>query len=84
MNSTTSRRVSVPLDCLVRLSCGDKIERYGPFINLTFVSRENGHVTMRDKFGNEKRVYESLFMKHAVITPNIGDHRPPTSGGVVR
>ena len=52
---------------LVRPKSGDPIKSYGPFANLTFVEESNGHVTMRDKAGNEKRVFKTLFDKYAVL-----------------
>ena len=62
---------------LLGMKHGDPIERYSYFRNLTFVERSNGHVTMRDKFGNERRVYESLFLKYARL-PNIRHEPRPT------
>lgn len=47
---------------------GDPVAQYWFFTNLTFVKRENGHVTLRDKNGNEKQVYESLFMKYGLLS----------------
>jgi hypothetical protein len=50
---------------------------YGPYGNVEFVRetmiKENGeyhtepHVVMRDKHGNEKRVFSSLFLKYATV-----------------
>ena len=57
-------------NALARLAPGDPVAQYGPFVGLTFVGRENGHVTLRDKHGNEKRVYEYLFLKHGFVGPN--------------
>lgn len=46
---------------------GDPIARYGFFVNLTFVSSGDDHVTMMDSFGNTKKVYKWLFLKHAFL-----------------
>lgn len=55
---------------LVNLNPGDKVDSYDIFTNLTFVSEENGHVTIKDKNGGLKTVYTSLFLKHAKFTPS--------------
>jgi len=46
---------------------GDRITRYGFFVNLVFVNydQNNSTVVMKDKSGNNKEVYLSLFLKHA-------------------
>ena len=54
----------------VSLLPGDPIDRYGPYVNLTFVEETNGHVIMKDKHENEKTVYLSLFVKHAEYQPS--------------
>ena len=76
-----SRKVK-PAGCtpeaLAGLAPGAEIERYGfygPSAGLVYVGRDNGHVTMRDSSGNEKRVYESLFLKYACIKTDAGGWR---------
>lgn len=56
---------------LVQLLPGDRIESYGFFVNLFFVKEADGHVTMRDRFGNDKVVKTSLFLKYAKFTPRV-------------
>lgn len=70
MNKSKSQLEAVDLHRLARLSAGDPVARYGQFVGLTFISHENGYVTLRDRHGNEKRVYESLFLKHGFLEPN--------------
>jgi len=48
------------------LKPGTKIE-YGMFTNITFEGTDSKHVIMKDKNGNEKRVFKSLFKKYGNI-----------------
>lgn len=77
MNTPKSKLEAINLHRLAQLAAGDPVARYGPFVGLTFVGRENGHVTLRDKHGNEKRVYESLFLRHGFVEPNESESKLP-------
>ena len=42
--------------------------KYGFYSNIMFAgeTKDGNHVLMRDKSGNEKKVYKSLFLQNAV------------------
>ena len=43
--------------------------QYGFFKNVMFTgeTKDGKHVVMKDKHGNEKNVYTSLFLQHALV-----------------
>jgi hypothetical protein len=63
--------MSVQLEELEAMKPGDPIASYGIFINITLqeFNRDKKTVTMRDRTGETKEVYLSLFLKHATL-PN--------------